>query len=263
MESSGIIGGDEDDDDDDDDDWPTRASRTDQCGINHNPGQDPEKDYDGDGFPLKERLQRVQQEGQQGARDIPGNNIDEDRSGAADDEATSCDDNLDVAPGDAYEAAAAMGPASARRRTASVRRPRREVRAGRRQKMSGNMLNVGGPESATRTSRRKASACSSSRQTSRARRRTRATSSRPTCCGRGRRRRSVRMPTATRRKRRRQRRARLHDQQRGVRLGRPVIRVKIQVPSNAKAFQLRDITSSHDGVPGLGLQQITTTSSSP
>ncbi|MFO0740856.1 MAG: choice-of-anchor L domain-containing protein [Labilithrix sp.] len=142
--SGSIIGGDEDDDDDDDDDSANPGVPTDQCGINHNPGQDPEKDYDGDGFPLKNDCNECNKKVNKGARDIPGNNIDEDCSGAADDEATSCDDNLDVAPGDAYEAAAAMGLCKRAEKNGigwGVLDAKFVQADGK--KMSGNMLNVG------------------------------------------------------------------------------------------------------------------------
>lgn len=92
---------------DDDDDGP--GVPTSQCGVNNGSSKDPEKDYDGDGYPLKNDCNECNKSINSGARDIPGNGIDEDCSGKADDEAASCDDSLDVAPGDAYEAAAAMG----------------------------------------------------------------------------------------------------------------------------------------------------------
>jgi hypothetical protein len=103
-DTGGNIAGDGADDDDDGPGVPTS-----QCGINHGSGNDPDKDYDGDGFPLKNDCNECNKSINSGARDIPGNGIDEDCSGTADDEPASCDTSLDVAPGDAYEAAAAMG----------------------------------------------------------------------------------------------------------------------------------------------------------
>lgn len=100
-----IIGGEESDDDDD----SSPGVATADCQVNHGSGYDPEKDYDGDGYALKNDCNECNKKINKAARDIPGNNIDEDCSGTADDEPASCDTQLDVAPGDAYEAAAAMG----------------------------------------------------------------------------------------------------------------------------------------------------------
>jgi hypothetical protein len=100
-----IVGG----DDDDDDDSADPGVPTSECGVNHGSGNDPEKDYDGDGYPLKNDCNECNKKINAGARDIAGNGIDEDCSGTADDEPASCDDSLGVTPGDAYEAAAAMG----------------------------------------------------------------------------------------------------------------------------------------------------------
>jgi hypothetical protein len=108
--TSGDIAGNEgdDDDDDDDDDATNPGVPTDQCGINNKSGQDPNKDYDGDGFPLRNDCNECNKKINAGARDIPGNNIDEDCTGVPDDEPPSCDDDLNPS-GDAYEAAAALG----------------------------------------------------------------------------------------------------------------------------------------------------------
>ena len=107
--NGGNIIGDDGDDDDDDDDSDSPGVPTSECGINHGSGNDPDKDYDGDGYPLKNDCNECNKKINAGARDIAGNGIDEDCSGTPDDEPESCDADLDVAPGDAYEAAAAMG----------------------------------------------------------------------------------------------------------------------------------------------------------
>ena len=100
----GTIGGDGDDDDD-----GSKGVKTENCSINLGGSGDPNKDYDGDGFPLKNDCNECNKSINKGARDIAGDGIDQDCSGTADDEPDSCDATLGVKPGDAYEAAAAMG----------------------------------------------------------------------------------------------------------------------------------------------------------
>ncbi|MCW5816929.1 MAG: choice-of-anchor L domain-containing protein [Labilithrix sp.] len=80
---------------------------TSECGINNTGDGDPEADYDGDGYPLKNDCNECNKTINKGARDIPGNGIDEDCSGTPDDEPESCDGATEI--GDGYEAAAAMG----------------------------------------------------------------------------------------------------------------------------------------------------------
>lgn len=97
----GGIGGETTGDDDD-----SGGVATADCAVN-NTGGDPEKDYDGDGFVLKNDCNECNKSINKGAQDIGGNGIDEDCSGTADDEAASCDGASEITDG--YEAAAAMG----------------------------------------------------------------------------------------------------------------------------------------------------------
>jgi hypothetical protein len=92
-----------------DDDDATKGVATQDCSINNRGDGDPNKDYDGDGFPLKNDCNECNKSINKGAMDIPGNGIDEDCSGKADDEPASCDANLDPTPSDAYLGAAALG----------------------------------------------------------------------------------------------------------------------------------------------------------
>ena len=79
-----------------------------ECGIN-NTGGDPDKDYDGDGFALKDDCNECNTSINKGAYDIPGNGIDEDCSGTADDEEVECDDGLSKSGSDAFDGAKAIG----------------------------------------------------------------------------------------------------------------------------------------------------------
>lgn len=80
--------------------------KTGDCGVN-NTGGDEDKDYDGDGYPLKNDCNECNKSVNKGAQDVPGNGIDEDCSGTADDEPASCDGASEITDG--FEAAAAMG----------------------------------------------------------------------------------------------------------------------------------------------------------
>lgn len=77
------------------------------CGINNN--GDPEKDYDGDGFSLKDDCNECDPITNKGAHDMPGNGLDEDCSGKPDDEEVECDKGLNISGGDPYDGAKAMG----------------------------------------------------------------------------------------------------------------------------------------------------------
>ena len=86
-------------------DGPGEAS---ECGIN-NTGGDPDKDYDGDGYALKDDCNECNTGINKGAHDIPGNGIDEDCSGVADDEEIECDDDLPQSGSDPFDGAKAIG----------------------------------------------------------------------------------------------------------------------------------------------------------
>ncbi|MBX3206635.1 MAG: choice-of-anchor L domain-containing protein [Labilithrix sp.] len=79
-----------------------------ECGIN-NTGGDPDKDYDGDGYALKDDCNECNTAINKGAHDIPDNGIDEDCSGVADDEEIECDTGLSKSGSDAFDGARAMG----------------------------------------------------------------------------------------------------------------------------------------------------------
>ncbi|MBX3197032.1 MAG: choice-of-anchor L domain-containing protein [Labilithrix sp.] len=79
-----------------------------ECGIN-NTGGDPDKDYDGDGYALKDDCNECNTGINKGAHDIPGNGIDEDCSGVADDEEIECDDDLPQSGSDPFDGAKAIG----------------------------------------------------------------------------------------------------------------------------------------------------------
>lgn len=83
-------------------------AKTGSCGVNA-VSADPNKDYDGDGYALKDDCNECNTSINRGAHDIPGNGIDEDCSGVADDEATSCDEGLELKADDAYDGAKAFG----------------------------------------------------------------------------------------------------------------------------------------------------------
>lgn len=78
------------------------------CAIN-NTATDMDKDYDGDGFPLKYDCNECDTNINAGAFDVPGNGMDEDCNGTPDDEPVDCDDGLALAGSDAFEGAMAMG----------------------------------------------------------------------------------------------------------------------------------------------------------
>jgi hypothetical protein len=73
-------------------------------------GKDPNKDNDGDGWSgAQGDCNDCTDQISPGAQDYPGNNIDEDCDGGADDNPTNCDGNIDVASNDPIAAAQAMG----------------------------------------------------------------------------------------------------------------------------------------------------------
>jgi hypothetical protein len=78
------------------------------CAVN-NVGTDPNKDTDGDGFPLKYDCNECDPNVNNGAFDVPGNGIDEDCNGTPDDEPADCDDGLAMAANDAFDGAKAIG----------------------------------------------------------------------------------------------------------------------------------------------------------
>ena len=77
------------------------------CAINNTSG-DLDKDFDGDGFPLRYDCNECDPNTNKGAQDIPGNGLDEDCSGTPDDE--NLDDNgISISTNDPFEAARAIG----------------------------------------------------------------------------------------------------------------------------------------------------------
>lgn len=78
------------------------------CAAN-NVGTDPDKDYDGDGYPLKLDCNECDPNVNAGAFDVPGNGIDEDCNGTPDDEETDCDKGLPIAGSDPFDGAKAIG----------------------------------------------------------------------------------------------------------------------------------------------------------
>jgi hypothetical protein len=78
------------------------------CAAN-NPGSDPDKDYDGDGYPLKFDCNECDPNVNNGAFDVPGNGIDEDCNGTPDDEPADCDTGLAMASADGFDGAKAIG----------------------------------------------------------------------------------------------------------------------------------------------------------
>ena len=77
------------------------------CAIN-NAGGDPNSDPDGDGYPLGVDCNECDPNTNPGAYDVPGNNLDEDCSGIADDSA-ACDTKLPITANDPFDAAKAIG----------------------------------------------------------------------------------------------------------------------------------------------------------
>ena len=71
------------------------------CAINN--GGDPNADSDGDGYPLKFDCNECDPNVNNGAFDVPGNGIDEDCNGVADDEPADCDTGLKMASSDGFD----------------------------------------------------------------------------------------------------------------------------------------------------------------
>lgn len=79
------------------------------CAIN-NANAEPDKDSDGDGYPLKYDCNECDPNTNNGATDLPGNGLDEDCSGTPDDEVADCDTGgLPIDGADPFDAAKAMG----------------------------------------------------------------------------------------------------------------------------------------------------------
>jgi hypothetical protein len=79
-----------------------------ECDIN-NYSEELDKDFDGDGYALKDDCNECNTSINKGAHDVPGNGIDEDCSGKADDEEVECDTGLSLDGSDPYEGAKAIG----------------------------------------------------------------------------------------------------------------------------------------------------------
>lgn len=86
----------------------TDAGTASQCAINNTSG-DLDKDFDGDGYPLKFDCNECDPNTNKGATDIPGNGLDEDCSGTPDDEEEACDTGLPIEGSDPFDAAKAIG----------------------------------------------------------------------------------------------------------------------------------------------------------
>jgi len=78
------------------------------CAIN-NTSAELDKDFDGDGIPLRYDCNECDPNTNEGALDVPGNGLDEDCSGTPDDEVFECDDPLPLVAKDPFDAAKAMG----------------------------------------------------------------------------------------------------------------------------------------------------------
>jgi hypothetical protein len=78
------------------------------CAIN-NVETDLDKDFDGDGYPLRYDCNECDPNINHGAFDVPGNGMDEDCNGVPDDEPADCDDGLNMAATDAFDGAKAIG----------------------------------------------------------------------------------------------------------------------------------------------------------
>lgn len=74
-----------------------------------NASGDPDVDHDGDGYPARYDCNECDPNVNNGAFDVPGNGIDEDCNGVADDEPADCDDTLAMAGTDAFDGAKAVG----------------------------------------------------------------------------------------------------------------------------------------------------------
>lgn len=79
-----------------------------ECAINNVSG-DLDKDFDGDGYPLRYDCNECDPNTNAGAHDIPGNGLDEDCSGTPDDEEESCDTGLPIDGSDPFDGAKAIG----------------------------------------------------------------------------------------------------------------------------------------------------------
>ena len=84
------------------------AGKGSPCAVN-NLNADPNSDADGDGYPLKYDCNECDPNVNNGAFDVPGNGIDEDCNGVADDEPADCDQGLTMAGADAFDGAKALG----------------------------------------------------------------------------------------------------------------------------------------------------------
>lgn len=84
---------------------PGRGS---ECAIN-NVSNDLDKDFDGDGYALKDDCNECNRSINKGAHDIPANGVDEDCSGTPDDEIVECDQSLPKAGFNPFDAAKALG----------------------------------------------------------------------------------------------------------------------------------------------------------
>lgn len=78
------------------------------CQINRG-GGDPEGDPDGDGYPMKVDCNECDPNVNAGAFDVPGNGVDEDCNGTADDESANCDRELALEATDPFDGAKAIG----------------------------------------------------------------------------------------------------------------------------------------------------------
>jgi hypothetical protein len=78
------------------------------CAIN-NVGADLDKDSDGDGYPLRYDCNECDPNVNKGAFDVPGNGIDEDCDGVADNEPADCDKGLAMNTTDGFDGAKAIG----------------------------------------------------------------------------------------------------------------------------------------------------------
>ena len=84
------------------------AGKGSTCDIN-NVSQDLDKDFDGDGYPLRYDCNECDPNINAGAFDVPGNGQDEDCNGVPDDEPADCDKGIAMNTADPYDGARAMG----------------------------------------------------------------------------------------------------------------------------------------------------------
>lgn len=78
------------------------------CAVN-NLHDDPDKDSDGDGYPLKLDCNECDPNVNAGALDVADNGLDEDCDGTPDNNVAECDDQLAIDPVDPFNAAKALG----------------------------------------------------------------------------------------------------------------------------------------------------------